>query len=579
MMNAFEAQQKLMLAIQNLQSGELEQARLVLLDLNEKFPKSDQVWSLLGIVLFSEQKHKDAFRSFKKALEYNPVNPDALINIASVEKARGKLKEALAHAEHAVKKLPERADAHFNLANLHLEESNFVEAKEGFTKALEINPSLLQAHMNLAVVHERLGDYPSAEASLKKVLEINPDLKEVYLNLGQLASSRSKYEEAEEYFKKAGESKESLEGLSNVYAAKEATATEGQSLEEALSVDEEDTDAMIHLANALNDQGKLEEAEKYYRKVLAIDSDSTLADLGLRRILSRKIPQWHFPMLADIARNDYYDQAISKVVNGSTRVLDIGTGSGLLSMMAARAGASFVVACEMQKDLAETAQEIIEANGYSEQIVVYNKKSTDLIIGEELEGKVDVVVSEILDCGGLGEGVLPSLRHAQQHLAKSGAVMVPAGISLYGMLVEIPSRHIINPIKKISGFDLSAFDKFRMSGQYESIYLNREDYKPLSKVFKLRNYDFHNIPEKRDLLSPDKEMIQVSTSDHGKVHAVVFWFDLHLDKEITVNSGPSGELKHWGQAAYYFEDGPVVKEGQSIDLTVLYSDWMLQFEI
>ena len=578
-MNAFEAQQKLMLAIQNLQSGELEQARVSLLDLSEKFPKSDQVWSLLGIVFFSEQKYKEAFRSFKKSLECNPENPDALVNIASVEKARGKVKEAFAYAEHATKKLPDRADVHFNLANLHLDESNLVAAKKGFQRAIELNPSLIQAYINLAMVHERLGNYQAAEDMLKKVLEINPDLKEVYLNLGQLASSRGDYANAEKYFKQAGDSAGALEGLSHVYAEEEHPSDQEQSFDKALSLDEKDTDAMIHLANALNDQGKVEEAQEYFKKVLALEPGSVLADLGLRRILSRKIPHWHFPMLADSARNGYYDQAISKVINKDTKVLDIGTGSGLLAMMAARAGALSVVACEMQKDLAEAAKDIVKANGYDQQISIRNKKSTDLQVGEELPDKVDVVVSEILDCGGLGEGVLPSLRHAQKHLAKPGAIMIPAGISLYGMLIEIPSRHVINPMKEISGFDLSAFDRFRISNQYEQVYLKHEDFKPLTEIFKLRDYDFHNIPEPCDIQSPEKRVLTVSASDKGKIHAVAFWFDLHLDDKITVNSGPSGELKHWGQAIYYFENGPEIKLGQSIELAVLCSDWMLQFEI
>ncbi|MEL7220183.1 MAG: 50S ribosomal protein L11 methyltransferase [Bacteroidota bacterium] len=44
--------------------------------------------------------------------------------------------------------------------------------------------------------------------------------------------------------------------------------------------------------------------------------------------------------------------------------MDIGTGSGLLAMMAARAGAQEVVACEMNPLLAEAASQIVEQNGF-----------------------------------------------------------------------------------------------------------------------------------------------------------------------------------------------------------------------
>ena len=73
-------------------------------------------------------------------------------------------------------------------------------------------------------------------------------------------------------------------------------------------------------------------------------------------------------VLQDRARNDAYDLAITKVIQkkgGEARVLDIGTGSGLLSMMAARAGAKYVIACEGKKPIADIARYIVRKNGMS----------------------------------------------------------------------------------------------------------------------------------------------------------------------------------------------------------------------
>ena len=97
--------------------------------------------------------------------------------------------------------------------------------------------------------------------------------------------------------------------------------------------------------------------------------------------------RWHYAMLNDVARNDAYDGAIRRAVGtlnekgaekeeaevagagagaavGSVLthpplVLDIGSGSGLLAMMAARAGAECVVSCEAGKPLAKAATEIV----------------------------------------------------------------------------------------------------------------------------------------------------------------------------------------------------------------------------
>ena len=67
------------------------------------------------------------------------------------------------------------------------------------------------------------------------------------------------------------------------------------------------------------------------------------------------VMSYHFPMVADRARNDAFDRALVRAIasfklahdDRSPRVLDIGSGSGLLAMMAARAGALEVHSLEM----------------------------------------------------------------------------------------------------------------------------------------------------------------------------------------------------------------------------------------
>lgn len=579
MNDAIMAQQRLMQAVQNYQMGDLAQAEKDLKDLCDKFPKSDQVQSILGVVLYAQGKLKESFRAFKEAIDVNPMNPDAVINIASVELARNKVDAALKLGQDAVKKFPTRADAHFNLGNIYNQVEKTYEAKASYEKAVQLDAQIVQAHVNLAYVNGQLGLNDEAEANLKKALELKPDLEEAHINLGHMASARGDYDLAEEHFKKAGDSKEAASGLSQVYSERGKIEEAEEVLENTLGLDENDVNSLVLFAEALVNQGKREKAETYFKKALALEPEHKAASQGLRKLLSIKIPMWHFYMLADTARNDAYDLILKKYVKPDSLVLDIGAGSGLLSMMAARAGAQKVIGCELHKDLAETAAQVVEKNGYANQVQILSKKSTDLKVGEDLPEKADIVVSEILDSGGIGEGVLPTMRHALKHLVKENARVIPAGISLYGQLIEIPARYLVNPVRNISGFDLSPFDQFRVPDIYVNIYLKDEKYKALSEVFPLRAYDFNNIPEPIESNNPEIVPQEVSITDSGTVQAVVFWFDLHMDEEVSLSSGPGGEMVHWGQAIYYLEDTREVKTNEKVSLKVKYSDWMLRFEL
>ncbi|CAE7533600.1 PRMT7, partial [Symbiodinium necroappetens] len=83
---------------------------------------------------------------------------------------------------------------------------------------------------------------------------------------------------------------------------------------------------------------------------------------GRNESLIEAVNDWHFAMLNDSHRNQFYWDALAAVVQGK-RVIDIGSGSGLLSLMAAKLGASSVVAVEASQDMAELARLNAERNG------------------------------------------------------------------------------------------------------------------------------------------------------------------------------------------------------------------------
>lgn len=128
---------------------------------------------------------------------------------------------------------------------------------------------------------------------------------------------------------------------------------------------------------------------------------------------ARRIPRWHFPMLNDAERNDAFAAGIDKAIRSGDIVLDIGSGTGLLAMLAVQAGAAHVYSCEADPLMAEIARNVIDANGMSSRVTVLTGLSSDLVVGRDLPALVDVIVTEIVDCGLIGEGLLPTIRHAR----------------------------------------------------------------------------------------------------------------------------------------------------------------------
>jgi precorrin-6B methylase 2 len=144
-------------------------------------------------------------------------------------------------------------------------------------------------------------------------------------------------------------------------------------------------------------------------------------------------PVEHARMLDDDRRTGDYLAALTAGVRPGDVVLDIGTGSGVLAVAAARAGARRVYAVEAT-DIALVADRVFEANGVQDRVTLLPGWSRQI----ELPEKADVLVAEVIGNEPLEEEILETTLDARRRLLKPGGRLIPHALTLMARPVLLP---------------------------------------------------------------------------------------------------------------------------------------------
>uniref|UniRef100_A0A8D1M0Y6 Protein arginine N-methyltransferase 9 n=1 Tax=Sus scrofa TaxID=9823 RepID=A0A8D1M0Y6_PIG len=353
--------------------------------------------------------------------------------------------------------------------------------------------------------------------------------------------------------------------------------------------------------------GFRDEAAGYFRKAVKLNPDFSDAKENFYRVANWLVERWHFIMLNDTKRNTIYNAAIQKAVClGSKSVLDIGAGTGILSMFAKKAGAHSVYACELSKTMFELACDVVAANKMEAGIQLLHMKSLDIEIPKHIPERVSLVVTETVDAGLFGEGIVESLIHAWEHLLlqpktkgengnceKYGKV-IPASAVIFGMAVECAEirRHHRVGIKDVAGICLPTNVKFQ-SPAYSSVdaeetvepYTTEKmsrvpgGYLALTECFEIMTVDFNNLQELKSLATKKPDKIGIPVIKEGVLDAIVVWFELQLDDEHSLSTSPSEETC-WEQAVYPVHDlaDYWIKPGDQVMMEVSCQDCYLRIQ-
>ncbi|XP_054856113.1 protein arginine N-methyltransferase 7 [Eublepharis macularius] len=311
-------------------------------------------------------------------------------------------------------------------------------------------------------------------------------------------------------------------------------------------------------------------------------------------------------MLNDKDRNVKYFQgicaAVGRVKARGERaiVLDIGTGTGLLSMMAATAGADFCYAVEVFKPMADAAVKIVEKNGLSDKIKIINKHSTEVTVGPDgdMLCRANILITELFDTELIGEGALPSYEHAHRYLVQEGCEAVPHRATVYAQLVESArmwSWNKLFPIRvQMEDGEKAIVPLPEMEGcpgapSVYDIQLNQvpfKDFTALSDVVTMFSVDFSK-PVSR---APTYFSVKLEPIQSGRAQVVLSWWDIDMDPEgsIKCTMAPywvqpaSEELPwrdHWMQCVYFLPNEETVFRGQKVTLTAFHDDYSVWYKL
>lgn len=250
-----------------IQQGKLDEAIASMERAVDLDPRNATVHFGYGRVFRLLARYDEAAASLKRALEIDPQSADAHAELGRVLYRQGKLDDAIASDQRAIDLAPQRAKSHVHLGMILANRGRFDEASASVKRALEIDPQSAEAHAMFAQVLQHQGKNDDALASAQRALAIDPRLADAHDALGALLFAQGKLDEAAASYRqaiecdpKSPECAGSWFSLAKVFYNMRSLDEAAASARRAIEFDSANGEVHVFLADALRQNGELEQA-------------------------------------------------------------------------------------------------------------------------------------------------------------------------------------------------------------------------------------------------------------------------------------------------------------------------------
>lgn len=250
-------------------------------------------------------------------------------------------------------------------------------------------------------------------------------------------------------------------------------------------------------------------------------------------------------LLSQRSRIEKFAAALQRVIRPGMKVADIGTGSGILALLAARCGASKVTAIDVNHDSIEYARKTTKENGFEDSIDFRTLHFMDF----RPEERYDVVVCEMLSSFMLIEQQVPASQHIITHVLKPGGILLPQSATIYAALAQCDS---VSNRFQCAGF---SFGKLPQT-------VDSEEIEDLSELQRVADLQFAQ-PQDSSLVS---KKLTFEVLESGTAHGIVGMFECRLVDNIVLDMRDG-----WRELLLPFEETINVMQGDRVMVSIEYT--------